>query len=63
MTALLSATNLNRHQNDPDDIAGVVTSSKGPEGKKVIAETTDLPTRSSRLLLRTIADGICCPTL
>ena len=31
---------------DGDDIAGVVTSSKGPEaGVWVIAETTDLPTR------------------
>jgi hypothetical protein len=31
---------------DADDIAGVVTGSKGPEaGVWVIAETTDLPTR------------------
>src|SRR5262245_53354170 len=32
--------------NDPDDIGGVVTSSKGPEaGVWVIAETRDTPTR------------------
>src|SRR5438552_13036002 len=34
---------------DPDDIGGVVTSSKGPEaGVWVIAETTDLGTKMSR---------------
>src|SRR6187399_2384359 len=34
---------------DPDDIGGVVTSSKGPEaGVWVIAETKDLPTGFSR---------------
>ena len=37
---------------DPDDIGGVVTSSKGPEaGVWVIAETTDLPTRFSRTVV------------
>src|SRR5947208_2901972 len=37
---------------DPDDIGGVVTSSKGPEaGAWVIAETTDLPTRFSRTVV------------
>jgi hypothetical protein len=35
---------------DPDDIGGIVTSSKGPEGGVwVIAETTDLPTRFVRI--------------
>src|ERR1700730_14912493 len=35
---------------DADDIGGVVTSSKGPEaGVWVIAETTDLPTKFSRI--------------
>src|SRR5579884_175504 len=37
---------------DPDDIAGVVTSSKGPEaGVWVIAETTDLPTRLIKIVV------------
>jgi hypothetical protein len=37
---------------DPDDIAGVVTSSKGPEaGVWVIAETTDLPTRLIKVVV------------
>lgn len=37
---------------DPDDIGGVVTSSKGPEaGVWVIAETTDLPTRFARIVV------------
>jgi len=37
---------------DPDDIGGVVTSSKGPEaGVWVIAETSDLPTRFSRTVV------------
>src|SRR5438046_9768786 len=37
---------------DPDDIGGVVTSSKGPEaGIWVIAETTDLPTRYSKTVV------------
>src|SRR5919109_1145559 len=37
---------------DPDDIGGVVTSSKGPEaGVWVIAETTDLPTRFNRTVV------------
>ncbi len=37
---------------DPDDIGGVVTSSKGPEaGVWVIAETTDLPTRLTRIVV------------
>jgi hypothetical protein len=37
---------------DPDDIGGVVTSSKGPEaGVWVIAETTDLPTRFSKTVV------------
>jgi hypothetical protein len=36
----------------PDDIGGVVTSSKGPEaGVWVIAETTDLPTRFSKTVV------------
>ncbi len=39
----------NAVQIDPDDIGGVVTSSKGPEaGVWVIAETKDLPTGFSR---------------
>src|SRR5918994_4501566 len=37
---------------DADDIAGVVTGSKGPEaGAWVIAETTDLPTRLIRIVV------------
>src|SRR5215472_3492830 len=37
---------------DPDDIGGVVTSSKGPEaGVWVIAETTDLPTRLIKIVV------------
>jgi hypothetical protein len=37
---------------DPDDIGGVVTSSKGPEaGVWVIAETTDLPTRFIKIVV------------
>ncbi len=37
---------------DNDDIGGVVTSAKGPEaGVWVIAETTDLPTRFSRMVV------------
>jgi len=37
---------------DPDDIGGVVSSSKGPEaGVWVIAETTDLPTRFARIVV------------
>jgi hypothetical protein len=37
---------------DPDDIGGVVTSSKGPEaGVWVIAETHDLPTRFARMVV------------
>src|SRR5215468_6462676 len=37
---------------DPDDIGGVVTSSKGPEaGVWVIAETTDLPTRLVKIVV------------
>ena len=37
---------------DPDDIGGVVTSSKGPEaGVWVIAETTDLPTKFARMVV------------
>src|SRR6266550_7563825 len=37
---------------DPDDIGGVVTSSKGPEGGVwVIAETTDLPTRLIKIVV------------
>jgi hypothetical protein len=37
---------------DPDDIGGVVTSSKGPEaGVWVIAETTDLPTKFARIVV------------
>src|SRR5882724_6587350 len=37
---------------DPDDIGGVVTSSKGPEaGVWVIAETTDLATKFSRTVV------------
>src|SRR6516164_448675 len=39
-------------QIDPDDIAGVVTSAKGPEaGVWVIAETTDLPTRYVKIVV------------
>jgi hypothetical protein len=37
---------------DPDDIGGVVTSSKGPEaGVWVIAETTELPTRYTKIVV------------
>ena len=37
---------------DPDDIGGVVTSSKGPEaGVWVVAETTDLPTKFVRIVV------------
>ena len=37
---------------DNDDLAGVVTSSKGPEaGVWVIAETTDLPTKFSKTVV------------
>src|SRR5436853_3174963 len=37
---------------DPDDIGGVVTSSKGPEaGVWVIAETTELPTRTIKIVV------------
>ena len=37
---------------DPDDIGGVVTSSKGSEaGVWVIAETTDLPTKFARMVV------------
>lgn len=37
---------------DPDDIGGVVTSSKGPEaGVWVIAETAELPTRFARIVV------------
>ena len=39
-------------QIDNDDIAGVVTSNKGPEaGVWVIAETRDLPTRFARIVV------------
>src|SRR5215208_7185567 len=37
---------------DPDDIGGVVTSSKGPEaGVWVIAETTELPTKLAKIVV------------
>src|SRR6058998_1770310 len=37
---------------DPDDIGGIVTSSKGPEaGVWVIAETSDLPTKFARMVV------------
>jgi hypothetical protein len=37
---------------DPDDLGGVVTSSKGPEaGVWVIAETTDLPTKFVKIVV------------
>src|ERR1041385_5400329 len=37
---------------DADDVAGVVTSSKGPEaGVWVIAETKDLPTKFARIVV------------
>src|ERR1700681_4324326 len=37
---------------DPDDIGGVVTSSKGPEaGVWVIAETSELPTKFTRIVV------------
>ena len=37
---------------DPDDIGGVVTSTRGPEaGVWVVAETTDLPTRFVRIVV------------
>src|SRR5256885_1301694 len=37
---------------DPDDIGGVVSSTKGPEaGVWVMAETTDLPTRFAKIVV------------
>src|SRR2546430_17062357 len=37
---------------DPDDIAGIVSSTKGPEaGVWVIAETNDLPTKFVRIVV------------
>src|SRR5580704_14020552 len=37
---------------DKDDIGGIVTSSKGPEaGVWVIAETTDLPTKYTKIVV------------
>src|SRR3954463_7632424 len=37
---------------DPDDIGGIVTSSKGPEaGVWVIAETSELPTKFARIVV------------
>src|SRR5499433_3825219 len=37
---------------DPDDIGGVVTSSKGPEaGVWVVAETTETPTKFARIVV------------
>ena len=37
---------------DPDDLAGTVTGAKGPEaGVWVIAETTDLPTKFTRIVV------------
>jgi hypothetical protein len=37
---------------DPDDIGGIVTSTKGPEaGVWVIAETTDLPTKFAKMVV------------
>ena len=37
---------------DPDDIAGIVTSDKGPEaGVWVIAETTGLPTKFAKIVV------------
>src|ERR1700690_2328772 len=37
---------------DPDDIGGIVTSSKGPEaGVWVIAETTELPTKFRKIVV------------
>ncbi len=42
----------NRIAIDPDDIAGIVTSAKGPEtGVWVIAETTDLPTKLRKIVV------------
>src|SRR5437870_8409544 len=59
IAAYLTATpvHLSGHQNiavpiDADDIGGVVTSANGPEaGVWVIAETTDLPTRMSKMVV------------
>src|SRR5215831_9577750 len=49
MTARQTASDI---KIDPDDIAGVVTSSKGAEaGVWVIAETTDLPTRLIKIVV------------
>src|SRR5687767_683765 len=37
---------------DPDDIAGLASSARGPEaGVWVIAETTDLPTKFARIVV------------
>ena len=49
---VLSGQQAERVAIDPDDIGGVVTSSKGPEaGVWVIAETTDLPTKFARIVV------------
>src|SRR5213593_4499184 len=49
MTARQTASDI---KIDPDDIGGIVTSSKGPEaGVWVIAETTDLPTRLIKIVV------------
>ncbi|MGE3512917.1 MAG: carboxypeptidase-like regulatory domain-containing protein, partial [Vicinamibacterales bacterium] len=50
--AFLSAQRASSVPVDPDDIAGVVTSGKGPEaGVWVVAETTDLPTKYAKVVV------------
>jgi hypothetical protein len=51
LLSLAAAAFAQRVAIDPDDIAGVVTSAKGPEaGVWVIAETTDLPTKYPKIV-------------
>src|SRR5690606_12850382 len=49
---------------DPDDIAGVVTSERGPEaGVWVIAETDDLPTKFRKIVVTDDAGRYLLPDL
>ena len=49
---------------DNDDIGGVVTSVKGPEGGVwVIAETTDLPTKFAKIVVTDDQGGYVIPDL
>src|SRR5687767_4927470 len=52
VTIGLSARQAGQVAVDNDDIGGIVTSAKGPEaGVWVIAETTDLPTKFSKIVV------------